>query len=132
MKDIADPIMAIWLDLPDRVESLLEHEIENGEISFDLKQQAMKGIAKTADGDYVPFMCAKVEVYGSTPHHTRSTSVWNTFKTPSGWKSNLSVGTRPRFEEDKRSETLLKSVADFMKYGVVHLPTMVIQASLSL
>jgi hypothetical protein len=131
MQDSADPMMLLWLNLPKRTESIIEHSIKNKLLEHPLNQHAMKGIAKTEDGDQVPFMCIRVHIIKNhaIDEDAHSTGILNTFRMNGRWQSSLAKGDRPSFEADGLSDQILPKVKNLYSRGNFTLPMMHIQAA---
>ena len=130
MQDSADQMMSVWLNLPKRMESLTEHTLKNDTLQFDLMQPAMKGIAKSEDGDQIPFMCIRVHVIRNQAidDDTHSVRILNTFNRNGKWQTNISGVERPNFTADEYSDQLLPKVQTLFVRGNFTLPMMHVQA----
>lgn len=125
MHDSTDPMMHVWVNLPSKTESIVEHKLKDRMAQFNLMQPVMKGIARTEEGDQVPFMCIRVHMHGdSILDGHMGLGVLNTFNLGGKWRSSLCEGDKPSFKEDERSDLLIKGVKDIFKKGFMDLPLM--------
>lgn len=135
MQDCADTLMALWVNLPSVMESVIEYRLKDDMLQIDLKQPALKGIAKAENGDQVPFMCAKVHVIrrdildDGDDDVGPSTGVLNAFRMNGKWQASITSGDRPSFKADKLSDKLIPKIQTLFRKGKFNLPNMFIQTT---